>query len=306
MLTATPWRRAWQDALLGPAGFYRWERPAEHFRTSAHVSGPFAEALVRLVRERCLRTVVDVGAGAGELLCAIAALTEPGELALTGVDVADRPPGLAADIGWCPVLPHRIDGLLVANEWLDTIACDVVEVDADGVCRQVLVDVDSGLETLGAPVSDPWLDRWWPLVGALPGTRAEIGAPRDDAWDAAVDRMGSGLAVAIDYGHCVDDRPPLGSLRAYHHGRQVRVRPDGSCDVTADVAVDAVADRTGGMLDTQRSALTALGADATAPPATLARTDPAAYLTGLVTAGRAAELVRPGGLGDYWWVVCER
>ena len=63
-----------------------------------------------------------------------------------------------------------------------------------------------------------------------------------------------GIAIAVDYGHLADGRPPFGSLRSYRDGTEVDVAVDGSCDVTAHVAVDAVADRVGATLVRQRDA----------------------------------------------------
>ena len=69
--TDPPWKAAWDDALYGAAGFFRRESPGAHFRTSVHASPLFAAAVVRLVREARLDTVVDIGAGRGELLRAL-------------------------------------------------------------------------------------------------------------------------------------------------------------------------------------------------------------------------------------------
>jgi len=84
-----PWHDAWQDALYGPAGFYRSAAPADHFRTSVHASPVLAQALSRLARACGLGRLVDVGSGRGELLAAVADV-DPG-LTLVGVDVVDRP-----------------------------------------------------------------------------------------------------------------------------------------------------------------------------------------------------------------------
>ncbi|MRJ76014.1 hypothetical protein GEV29_05655 [Aeromicrobium sp. SMF47] len=294
-----PWRLAWQQALYGPDGFFRRSRPADHFRTSVHV-GMFAEAVAELARSTSAASVVDMGAGGGELLAALRDHL-PG-VHLAGVELAPRPAELPEDIDWMPALPERVDGLLIANEWLDNVPCDVVELDPAGVVREVLVDAATGEETLGPEHRSPWLDQWWPLTE--PGQRAEVGTTRDLAWADAVRRV-DGTAVAIDYGHRAGDRPPFGSLRSYRDGREVEVRPDGSCDVTADVAVDAVADAAGATLLRQRDALARLGIDGSRPPIGLAHTDPAAYLRALGRAGEAGELGARGGLGDFWWIVSD-
>jgi hypothetical protein len=293
------WRTAWDAALYAPDGFFRTSRPGDHFRTSAHVA-TFADAVAELARRCEARTVVDVGSGGGELLVALRRLLP--DVDLLGVEVAPRPPSLPADVGWTTEPPEHVEGLVVANEWLDNLPCVVVERDDDGTDREVLVDPATGRESLGAAHDSPWLRRWWPL--SHPGERAEDGSPRDAAWADLVARV-DGVAVAIDYGHRADDRPPFGSLRSYRDGREVDVVPDGSRDVTADVAVDAVAAACGGRLLRQRDALAALGVDGRRPPVEQARTDPAAYVRALSRAGEAAELTARGGLGDFWWIVTD-
>jgi SAM-dependent MidA family methyltransferase len=294
-----PWRDAWQDALYGPAGFFLHSRPTDHFRTSVTSSDVFAAAIARLVQQAGLTSVVDLGAGGGELLARLHDIDPT--LRLTGVELASRP-DLPGDIGWTDELPPTVDGLLIAHEWLDNIPCDVVEVDDAGVVRLVEVDQDSGVEQLGGPVESDWLDRWWPL--AEPGTRAEIGAPRDDAWADAVGRV-HGIALAVDYGHISDARPPFGTLTSFAHGQEVDVVPNGSRDVTAHVAVDAVAARTGAALVRQRDALAGLGVDGTRPPLDLATTDPPAYVAALARASESAELRARGGWGDFWWLTTD-
>ena len=305
--TAPSWKNAWDAALYGPDGFFRRESPAGHFRTSVHASPLFAEALVRLAHEAGLDTIVDIGAGGGELLTRVHAL-DP-SLTLLGVEVAPRPSGLQPAIAWTSTLPESVEGLVIANEWLDNIPCHVVEVDEHGAPRVVHVDPATGEETLGAAVRDSsvpaslaaWLDRWWPL--AEPGSRAEVGTTRDAAWADVVRRVQRGVAVAVDYGHTTRDRPLFGSLRSYRKGQEVDVLPDGSRDLTAHVAVDAVADRVGGGIVTQRHALRALGVVGDRPDLDLADTDPSAYLARLSRSSEAAELTAEQGLGGFFWVV---
>ncbi len=303
------WKQAWDDALYGADGFFRREAPAAHFRTSVHASPLFARALVRMTRAAGLDTVVDIGAGRGELLAQMRGL-DPG-LDLLGVEVAARPDGLDPAIAWTTALPESVEGLVVANEWLDNIPCHVVEVDPGGVLRVVHVDPATGEEALGQPLTHAsvppslaaWTETWWPLDAREPGTRAEVGTTRDAAWADVVGRVTRGLAVAVDYGHTREHRPPLGSLRSYRDGREVDVLPDGSRDVTAHVAVDAVAARVGGQVRRQRDVLRELVVTGDRPPLDLATNDPAGYVRALAAATEAAELTAAGGLGDFCWVV---
>jgi SAM-dependent MidA family methyltransferase len=273
------------------------------------VSPLFARALVRLVREAGLDTMVDIGAGRGELLRAVHAI-DP-ELDLLAVEIASRPVDLPETIAWTTALPESVEGVVVANEWLDNIPCHVVEMAADGVARMVHVDARTGTESLGHPLTHSavpasiadWVDRWWPLDATEIGTRAEVGSSRDAAWADVVRRLTRGLAIAVDYGHTRENRPPFGSMRSYRDGGEVDVLPDGSRDVTAPVAVDAVAARVGGTVLTQREALTRLGVVATRPPLDLATSDPTAYVSALSAVTEAAELVADEDLGAFSWVV---
>lgn len=316
----TGWQHATEQALYGPEGFFlRPEGPAGHFRTSVHASPHFAAAVATLLAQvdeslghPAELAFADVGAGRGELTAGVLAAV-PAELAARlrpyAVEKAARPAGLDTRITWTDRLPHGMRGLLFANEWLDNIPLDVAEADAEGVPRHVLVRPRDGAERLADPVSGEdaaWLERWWPIAGA-PGARAELGRPRDAAWAAAVGSLDAGLAVAVDYAHERPSRPPYGTLTGFRDGREVPPVPDGSCDITAHVALDACAVAAGGgTLATQREALRGLGVTGSRPPLALASSDPAAYVRALAAASGAAELTDPAGLGAFMWLSCPR
>ncbi|MDX3760740.1 SAM-dependent methyltransferase [Streptomyces sp. AK02-04a] len=318
------------------------EGPAGHFRTSVHASPLFAAAVARLlcrVDEALGRPAelafVDMAAGRGELVTGVLAAL-PAEVASRArgyaVERADRPAVLDHRIEWLTRPPKGVTGLLFANEWLDNVPVEVAEVDATGVPRLVLVRDDDGAERLGEPVAGAeaqWLRRWWPLAceevpfpgahseeapsGDVPseempeempfeGARAEIGLPRDTAWAGAVASLDRGLAVAVDYAHFAAARRPFGTLTGFREGRETAPVPDGSCDITAHVALDACA-LPGGRVVTQRAALRALGVSGARPALSLAATDPSAYVRALAGAGEAAELTATGGLGDFGWLL---
>ncbi|MBB5956681.1 SAM-dependent MidA family methyltransferase [Saccharothrix tamanrassetensis] len=277
---------AWRGALYGPEGFFsRGAVPADHFRTAPLIGPELAEALLVLLDRvdfalgRPARLdFVDVGAGGGELSAAVRALA-PGPLGrrlrVTAVDIG--PERSLPGVRWTRELPSRVEGLLIGHEWLDAIPCPLVT----------------------GPHDDPWLARWWPLE---PGWRAEVGAPRDAAWADAVSRV-RGAALAVDYGHLRADRVAgryrSGTFAAYRDGRQVTPVFDGSCDLTAHVALDACAEAAGGdrVLVSQRDALAALGLTATAEGTGLA------WLESAARASRVAELRAVGGLGSFGWLL---
>ncbi|MFG1704861.1 SAM-dependent methyltransferase [Nonomuraea sp. M3C6] len=316
------WRVATQRALYGEAGFYLRERPSGHFRTSVSASVAFADAVLALLVEvdaelgaPDVLDLVDIGAGEGVLVTRVLAAAEPAlldRLRVTAVDLSPRPEGLPERIAWRSSLPTGITGLAIANEWLDNVPIDVVEQTSDGP-RLIMVNGHTGEERLGGPprpADRAWLDRWWPLSRV--GARAEIGWPRDEAWASVLVRLTQGRAIAIDYAHPVDNRPPCGTLTGYRDGAVVTPVPDGTCDITAHVALDACAEagrRAGAIsttLSTQRDALRGLGITGARPPADLARTDPQTYLRALARASEEGELIDPSGLGGFGWLTQRR
>lgn len=313
------WETAWQQALYGPSGFYhRPEGPVGHFRTAAHAAAPdLVPALHQLAAEHNCTAMVDVGAGRGELLTALAA--GPGQcgtaLNLWGVDVVPRPPSLTPVVGWSTGLaavPDRVlaGALVIAWELLDVVPCPILERDAEGVLREVLVDPATGREALGDPASQSdldWCERWWPLGSPtspadgeitrdddtrdddIPaeGERVEVGHSRDRFWADLFARSaaaGAKALLAVDYAHFRADRPALGSLTGFRSGRALPPRPDGSMDLTAHVAIDAVA---------------AAGIAAGALSAELTSQHEALRRLGV----RNRELLDPGGLGGFNWLV---
>ncbi len=311
------WQEAWQDALYGPNGFYRRGTPRSHFRTSSHIPS-FAEAILQLASDLddalgrpAEFTVVDVGAGGGELLGVLAELAPP-RWGLVGVDVAARPADLPEPIRWLSVPPPRVVGLVMAHELLDVIPCPIVTRDTSGEMRLLAVDPVTGRESLGPRASaedQAWLDRWWSVE---PDERAEVGRSRDEAWVDIVQRLRAGAALTVDYAHSRDDRGrgrwSGGSLTGHRRGRVVPPTPDGSCDLTAHVALDScaaaaahLADLT--LLTTQGEALRALGVDPSVPPS---GSDPATYAARLQRASEARELTDPRGLGGFGWLLQTR
>jgi len=323
-VTKCTWSDAIAAALYGPGGFYRTNSPDAHFRTSVSASPLLAESIVPLVVAVDLALgsparldIVDMGAGDGALLREL--LRElPADLARrvdpVAVEIRPRSPELHAQVRWTEALPSGVTGLVIAHEYLDNVPCDVVEVAEGGFLRQVLVDPVTAEEKIGPALDDKqrrWIKRWW--TANRPGDRVEVGWTRDQAWAQIVDSLSGGLAVAIDYGHLRDDRTagryPAGTLTGYRDGRQVAPVPDGSCDITAHVAMDACqqagveAGADASALVSQSDALRALGLDTRRPPIAFAHSDPMGYIDSLSRASHAAELLDPASLGSFWWLL---
>lgn len=263
------WRRAWEDSLTGPASFYANNHPAQHFTTDV-MQGAIAPIVLPRVRELLaardgIVTVLDAGAGGGDLLTGLLGSlseAEQSRVHLLGLDLRDRPAGLDDRIGWesADIRQHElapVDGIIVAHELLDDIPCDWVEADADGQPRIVLV-ADDGSTHLGPGLDDvhgcrrvgvdaaslgAWLKRWWPTGRAF--ARCEPGIARDALWARLTNHVNSGYALAFDYGHLLPTRLrgdwDAGTIVGYRAGHVVSPALYGTCNITAHVAIDAVA-----------------------------------------------------------------
>lgn len=308
------------EALYGEQGFYAVSRrgPGLDYRTSSTASEHFARAIVELLcrvdaalGHPDALDFVEVAAAEGALLKQVRTFAPQSllsRLRLHGVELRPRPEDLHPSIGWSTQFP-QISGVLFANEWLDNVPVDVVEQTENGAV-QVLVAAD-GQEALG-PAADratkAWLE-WWPLTEE--GDRAEVGLTRDRAWANALEYLVRGIAVSIDYCTFRQDREdgafPAGTLTAYRNGRQCLPVPDGSCDITAHVAIDAVMHATVDLVDDttwmfQSRALENLGIHGKRPQREEYTAAPGVYLSKLMIAGEHAELVTPP-LGTMVWLL---
>lgn len=268
-------REAWTDALYGPAG--RFVTSGVRDFSTALTDPVTAAVLCAELLERALATdralgepasfaVVDVGAGTGGFLQRVAAQA-PARWRLVGVEVGPRPAGLHPRVDWVREVPAHT-GFLLAHEWLDDVPLDVVR---DG--RLVLEDGSPGRDA-----DTSWVERWG---------GEEDGSPRDEAWRAATERLLAGTALAIDYGH--DRGTRRATLTGWRHGRPVAPLLDGSCDVTAHVALDSLMAAVEGQTRTsQRDALRGLQPQ------------------GLQEASAVRALRDPDGYGGYGWVSLDR
>ena len=280
------WKQAWDAALYGagrvlPAGVAGRALPDLGARLAA-----VRAALVRLTREAGLDTVVDIGAGRGELLTAMHRWTRGSTC--SGSRWPPGRPGWTRPIAWTTALPESVEGLVVANEWLDNIPCHVVEVDdRRRGPRVVHVDPATGEESLGQPLTAlhrcrrRWAPGWtgggrW--TRREPGARAEVGTTRDAAWADVVARVRRGIAVAVDYGHTA--RGPAAVRLAALLPRRPRGRRAPRRVARRHRARRGRRRRRagGGGVRRQRDALRELGVDGTRPDLELATDDAGAYV----------------------------
>lgn len=314
------WHQAWYDALYAPSGFYRRALgPGRHFSTSMqgvpHAPVIMARALSSLARRHGLTTLIDVGAHRGELAQAL--LQVGSTLRYVGVDINPAPSHTAGIDHWLQspggaALPPELrgirDALVLAHEWLDVVPAVIATAGRDGRWRQLWVDPSTGEPAPGPPVSEldqDWLTRWAGPEVLI----AEVGRSRDDAFADLVGRVEHGLVLMVDYGHHLHTRPADGTLRGYRGGRQLHPVPDGSMDLTADVAIDSLCSALEPYprwAAPQHDAVDDLLGAPGNPDASLARQDPAAYLDALAHTGAHRTLAAPESFGGFWWVCVDR
>lgn len=258
-----PWSDAWQEAATGASGFYPTQLPYRHFTTSV-IDGSAAAAIepyVRAALAHCPRlTVVDAGAGTGLLLAQLSAgltTAERDRVHWIAMDLRPRPATLPAHIEWrctdasagaLELSPAA--GIVIAHELLDDVPCPVLERDEHGAVRVLACDpadlapiAGRVLGLAGDQPLEAWLAQWWPMDRPL--MRAEIGLPRERMWTALTGWIERGYAIVVDYGHVREDRVrgvwDGGTLVGYREGRVVPPRADGLVNLTAHVAMDALA-----------------------------------------------------------------
>ena len=243
-----------------------------HFLTAPEVGPLFGAVLARALDawwselgEPDPFTVIDWGAGPGTLARAVLA-SEPGCMAagalrmvLVELSPAQRalhpPHPLVASVPRVSdALPVGASaGVIVANELLDNLPFDMVRSTPDGweELRVALDDAGSDRYSLVATPASPG------LVAGLPEVAAGARVPVQRAarsWVAEAHQvLGSGRIVALDYGadtcslaeragRSDDPAVGLGWLRTHrdHDGGAWWLTDPGSCDITADVALDQV------------------------------------------------------------------
>ena len=299
MVNKCTWQQAWEQIVTGANIFYRDNQPADHFTTSVMFSDEVAYRLAQTILALDDGTeliVTDVGAGGAQLTLALAdRLADRPWIQLAAIDLRAAPPSLPPSINWqigdvrtISLPPAR--RVVIAHEFLDDIPCERFEVDEWGDAR--LIIVADGEAVMGPSLADDeacsdfevnavalrnWLDTWWPA--RRPYMRGEIGTTRDATWQQVTGWITSGLGIAIDYGHLLPERTvgtwDGGTLTGFRNGHPVTPMLDGSCNITAHVAMDAIA---------------------------AARPDNDSTIRRQSEILRGGHVTKPGGLGDFLWL----
>ena len=248
---------------------------AGHFLTAPEVGPLFGAVLARALDAWWAElgrpapfTVVDWGAGPGTLARSVLA-AEPrcmtaGALRLVLVELSPPQRALHPDhpivsstAQVTEALPQGAPtGVVVANELLDNLPFDVARRGPAGweELRVAVDDSSAGRFALVPMPESPEQAAGLPVVAAGARVPLQRAARR---WVAEAHRLiGAGRIVAFDYGAATpvlagrssasdDPAAGLGWLRTHrdHHGGSWWLAEPGSCDITADVALDQVPSR---------------------------------------------------------------
>lgn len=229
---------------LWDRSFWADNQPSWHFDTPSTLCAAALGALIHRWRARLgLRSLIEVGYGDGRILTECSR-RDP-SMASCGIDVRNIPTDAAwrqITARWDPVSEQWIGAdiplgdapvLVIAVEWLDDLPGSLITAAGLGEDNPDTTAINDL-----TPDQRAWLARWWP--NQSPGDMAVIGNQRDRAWRWWATRLAPGSVLAtIDYGHLAHQRPRDGGVSAHRHGE--RVRPGPGTNVTASVAIDAVA-----------------------------------------------------------------
>ena len=245
------WRAAWNADH-----FYRQHAPEDHFDTLVQHSPLLAHHITTWLRSAVPGAVevFDLGSARASLIQQLTANTSQVAQA-HAIDVRERPAQVDPSITWhhrdirSEGLPPRVTDatpVLIAHEFFDDIPCDVAEVDEFGRCWWVEAN-DAGEPVRGGRIVEgqafDWMQRWWPPL--RPGMRIEIGLARDRLWHELIRQYPQAVGIVIDYGHTLRERVvgtwDAGTLIGYRDHRVTTPRLDGHTNITAHVAIDALA-----------------------------------------------------------------
>lgn len=231
------------------------------FVTAPELSSFFGAALADAFRPMAPRQVLELGAGTGKLAeDFLAAFSERDsvpryEILEVSADLRQRQEERLRkrNVAWHEAVPERIDGLVLANEVLDAVPCEIVRYAAgryeQGRVARAAAG-DNGFAWHWHPLSDgPLFDAARARIPPMEGYTTEVNLEAEALVATLAERLsGDGAICFIDYGfprrgYYVDDRA-AGTL-ACHFQHRAHFDPlilPGLQDITAHVDFTAMAE----------------------------------------------------------------
>ncbi len=224
------------------------------FVTAPEMSPCFGAALADAFAAMGTTKVLELGAGSGKLARDFLAASDSVQsysILEVSADLRDRQQLLLSGtaVTWLDALPDQIEGLVVANEVLDAVPCEIVRF-LNGHYEQARV----------AALGDSFYWRWQPLlqgglldaaklrIPPIEGYTSEINLEAEALVATLAARLTNGALCFIDYGfprreYYLPDRS-TGTL-ACHYQQRVHFDPlilAGLQDITAHVDFTAMAE----------------------------------------------------------------
>ena len=261
-----------QEALYAPGlGYYaagsRKFGADGDFVTAPELTPLFAQTLARQLAELLPQTagnIMEFGAGTGrlaaDLLLALDALgCAPAQYFIVDLSpdlierqrdtIARLAPALLPRVQWLPALPATFDGIMLGNEVLDAMPCELVVRQQDGRLQQRGVTIRDGAfcfddrdfddTTLAALAAE--------LVPDIPGYVTEISLANRAFIRTLAGVLQRGALLMIDYGHNGGEyyhpERSMGTLLGHyrHHTLHDPFYLPGLMDLTTHVDFSAVA-----------------------------------------------------------------
>lgn len=224
------------------------------FVTAPEMSSFFGAALADVFAPVNAESVLELGAGSGKLACDFLGAshgTKQYDILDISADLRERQRAVLAGcaVNWLDTLPEKIGGLVLANEVLDAVPCEIVRFHNEHYEQARVRTVNGDFEWVWHPLlAGSLLDAAKHRIPPIDGYTSEINLEAEALVATLSERLTDGALCFIDYGfpqreYYVTDRSS-GTL-ACHYQHRVHFDPlklAGLQDITAHVDFTAIAE----------------------------------------------------------------
>ena len=224
------------------------------FVTAPEMSSFFGAALADVFAPLSTHSVIELGAGSGKLardFLDASPGTKQYNILDISADLRERQQAILAGhaVNWLDALPQKIEGLVLANEVLDAVPCEIVRFHSAHYEQARVCTANGAFDWAWQPLlTGPLLDAAKHRIPPIEGYTSEINLEAEALFATLSERLTDGALCFIDYGfprreYYVTDRSS-GTL-ACHHQHRVHFDPltlVGLQDITAHVDFTAMAE----------------------------------------------------------------
>ena len=224
------------------------------FVTAPEMSSFFGAALADVFAPLSTHSVIELGAGSGKLardFLGASPDTKQYNILDISADLRERQQAVLAGrpVNWIDELPEKIEGLVLANEVLDAVPCEIARFHNAHYEQARVCTANGAFDWAWQPLlTGPLLDAAKHRIPPIEGYTSEINLEAEALFATLSERLTDGALCFIDYGfprreYYVTDRSS-GTL-ACHHQHRVHFDPltlVGLQDITAHVDFTAMAE----------------------------------------------------------------